>query len=308
MTQDALLTDAFEEHRRHLFGVAYRMLGSVADAEDAVQEAWLRLRRHHDGGGERIESPGAWLTTAVSRIALNVLRSRSTHRTDSLEERLEHLPEPVVQQEGAGDPGEDIALADGVGIALLVVLGTLTPAERVAFVLHDLFSVPFAQIAEILDVAPDAARQHASRARRRVRGQGRPVEADADPARQREVVEAFFAAARDGDLPRLIGVLHPEVVVLQDTGTRLLGRAGAQEVAASATTYAHPDRRVLPVLVNGAAAAAIVQGGTLRSIMAFTVAEGRITEIDAYMAPAGLARWADALGIAAGPGGGPAAG
>lgn len=302
MTQDALLADAFEEHRRHLFGVAYRMLGSVADAEDAVQEAWLRLRRHRDGDGERIENPGAWLTTAVSRIALNVLRSRSTHRTDSLEERLEHLPEPVVQREGAGDPGEEIALADGVGIALLVVLGTLSPAERVAFVLHDLFAVPFAQIAEILGVAPDAARQHASRARRRVRA--RPLEADADPARQREVVEAFFAAARDGDLPRLIGVLHPEVVVLQDTGTRLLRRAGAQEVAASATTYAHPDRLVVPVLVNGAAAAAIVQGGALRSIMAFTVAEGRITEIDAYMDPVDLEVWADALGLMPGSAGG----
>ncbi|EWS79540.1 RNA polymerase sigma 70 [Brachybacterium phenoliresistens] len=283
MTDDPRLDDDFEEHRRHLFGVAYRMLGSVADAEDAVQEAWLRLRRSRESEAAEIENLGGWLTTTISRIALNMLRSRGIRRTDSLEERLEHLPEPILEREGGGDPGEEVALADTVGLALLIVLETLSPAERVAFVLHDLFAVPFDEVAAVLGRSPQAARQLASRARRRV--QGRAPQTDADPAAQRAVVDAFFAAARDGDLPRLISLLDPEVVVHSDLGAGVLRSHGAQEVAASALRYAHPDRVVHPVLVNGAPGAAIARDGALFSIMAFTVADGRIVQIDAFAAP-----------------------
>ncbi|WP_235735240.1 sigma-70 family RNA polymerase sigma factor [Nocardioides alcanivorans] len=296
MAHEDWLTDRFEEHRRHLFGVAYRMLGSTAEAEDAVQEAWLRLSRSDDAAPGDIDNLGGWLTTVVSRISLNVLRARATHREDSLDERLERLPEPVVTLEGdAGDPVDQALLADSVGIALLVVLDQLSPAERLAFVLHDLFALPFDEIAPILGKSRDATRQLASRARRRV--QGRAPSPDADLTRQRAVVDAFFAAARDGDLQRLVAVLHPDVVLHADMGSGITGHRGAEKVAGNAIMYAHPDRIVHPAYVNGAAGAVTTLHGALFSIMAFTVVDGRIVEIEAYAAPDLTARLGAELGL-----------
>jgi len=299
MTNDDWLADGFEAHRRHLFGVAYRMLGSTAQAEDAVQETWLRLSGSNDAASGAIDNLGGWLTTVVSRISLNVLRARSTHREDSLEERLERLPEPVVRLAGAdraGDPAEQALLADSVGVALLVVLDQLAPAERLAFVLHDLFGLPFDEIAPIVGKSQDATRQLASRARRRV--QGRAPSPDPDLGRQRTVVDAFFAAARDGDLQRLIGVLDPSVVLRSDLGTGVTRYSGAEKVAGNAVMYAHPDRVVHPALVNGAAGVVITLHGAVFSVMAFTVVEGRIVEIEAYADPALTSRLGADLGLA----------
>ena len=212
MDDQQLLAEQFEQHRTHLRAVAYRMLGSITEADDAVQEAWLRLSR---SDADTIENLGGWLTTVVSRVCLNVLRSRTTRREDPLDP---HVPDPIVTVEGTLDPEEEAMLADAVGVALLVVLETLTPAERLAFVLHDTFAVPFDQVAAVLGRSPEATRQLASRARRRVRGATAPP--DADVARQRAAVDAFFAAARAGDFEGLVALLDPDVVARSDGGPR----------------------------------------------------------------------------------------
>ncbi|HEY9251314.1 MAG TPA: sigma-70 family RNA polymerase sigma factor [Nocardioides sp.] len=287
--QQEWLAERFEEERRHLFGVAYRMLGSTSEAEDAVQDAWLRLSR---SDADEIDNIGGWLTTVVARVSLNMLRSRKTRGELPLEDRL---PEPTVVLDDATtqDPAERAMLADSVSIALLVVLDQLSPDERLAFVLHDLFAVPFDEIATMLDRSSDSTRQLASRARRRVRGRT----PENDVAAQREVVDAFFAAAQDGDLDRLIGALHPEVVLHADVGSGITTYRGAAKVAGNAVMYAHADRVTHSALVNGSAGVAITFHGKLYSVMAFTVVDGRITEIEAYAAPAQVAKLAASLGL-----------
>ena len=230
MDEQGWLAERFEEHRSRLRAVAYRMLGSVSEADDAVQEAWLRLSRSDAG---EIENLGAWLTTVVGRVSLDKLRSRRTRREQPLDV---HVPEPSVDRADGTDPEHEALLADSVGLALLVVLETLSPAERLAFVLHDIFAVPFDEIAPIVDRSPEATRQLASRARRRVRAENTVPDADLDA--QREVVEAFLAAARDGDFDRLVAVLDPDVVLRPDFGP-LVARASrevrwAEEVARQA--------------------------------------------------------------------------
>lgn len=287
--QQEWLAERFEDERRHLFGVAYRMLGSTSEAEDAVQDAWLRLSR---SDADEIDNIGAWLTTVVARVSLNMLRSRKTRGELPLEDRL---PEPTVVLDDAStqDPAERAMLADSVSIALLVVLDQLSPDERLAFVLHDLFAVPFDEIATMLDRSSDSTRQLASRARRRVRGRT----PDRDVTAQREVVDAFFAAAQDGDLDRLIGALHPDVVLHADLGSGITTYRGAAKVAGNAVMYAHADRVTHSALVNGSAGVAITFHGKLYSVMAFTVVAGRITEIEAYAAPAQVAKLAASLGL-----------
>ena len=281
MDDHELLAERFEEHRTHLRAVAYRMLGSVSEADDAVQEAWLRLSRADAG---EVDNLGGWLTTVVARVCLNVLRSRRTRREEPLDVRV---PEPIVTHADGVDPEHEALLADSVGLALLVVLETLQPAERLAFVLHDMFGVPFDDIARIVDRSPTAARQLASRARRRVRDEAPPPNADLN--RQREVVDAFFAAARDGDFDALVAVLHPDVVLRSDGGT---GRPsvtmvlrGAYEVASRALTYARLSPWVQPALVNGAAGVVVAPHGRPFSVMGFTVVDGRIAAIDALSDP-----------------------
>jgi len=292
--QQEWLAERFEEERRHLFGVAYRMLGSTSEAEDAVQDAWLRLSR---SDADEIDNIGGWLTTVVARVSLNMLRSRKTRGELSLDaEPLgSRLPDPtVVLDDGtAQDPAERAMLADSVSIALLVVLDQLSPDERLAFVLHDLFAVPFDEIATMLDRSSDSTRQLASRARRRVRGRT----PEKDVTAQREVVDAFFAAAQDGDLDRLIGALHPDVVLHADLGSGITTYRGAAKVAGNAVMYAHADRVTHSALVNGSAGVAITFHGKLYSVMAFTVVDGRITEIEAYAAPAQVAKLAASLGL-----------
>lgn len=287
--QQEWLAERFEEERRHLFGVAYRMLGSTSEAEDAVQDAWLRLSR---SDADEIDNIGGWLTTVVARVSLNMLRSRKTRGELPLEDRL---PEPTIVLDDATtqDPAERAMLADSVSIALLVVLDQLSPDERLAFVLHDLFAVPFDEIATMLDRSSDSTRQLASRARRRVRGRT----PENDVAAQREVVDAFFAAAQDGDLDRLIGALHPDVVLHADIGSGITTYRGAAKVAGNAVMYAHADRATHSALVNGSAGVAITFHGKLYSVMAFTVVDGRITEIEAYAAPAQVAKLAASLGM-----------
>ncbi|WP_406026441.1 sigma-70 family RNA polymerase sigma factor [Nocardioides sp. NBC_00850] len=287
--QQEWLAERFEEERRHLFGVAYRMLGSTSEAEDAVQDAWLRLSR---SDADEIDNIGGWLTTVVARVSLNMLRSRKTRGELPLEDRL---PEPtIVLDDGTTqDPAERAMLADSVSVALLVVLDQLSPDERLAFVLHDLFAVPFDEIATMLDRSSDSTRQLASRARRRVRGRT----PENDVAAQREVVDAFFAAAQDGDLDRLIGALHPDVVLHADLGSGITTYRGAAKVAGNAVMYAHADRVTHSALVNGSAGVAITFHGKLYSVMAFTVVDGRITEIEAYAAPAQVAKLAASLGL-----------
>ncbi len=272
------LARQFEEHRPRLRAVAYRMLGSLSEAEDAVQESWLRVSRAETGG---IENMGAWLTTVVSRVCLNLLRARAGRREESLET---HVPDPIVTFEGQSNPEQELLLADSVGLALLVVLETLDPAERLAFVLHDTFAVPFDEIAPIVGRTPAAARQLASRARRRVRGAATD-ELDLDRRRQREVVDAFLAASRGGDFDALLQVLDPDVVLRSDGGgvgpTRIV--RGARNVAGGAVTYsAHAQPGTIrPVLVNGAAGVAVFDlHGEPVSMLAFTVARGRIVEIN----------------------------
>ena len=276
----------FEEHRSRLRAVAYRMLGSVTDADDAVQETWIRLDRSDAG---EIENLGRWLTTVVARISLNMLRARGSRREESLEVRM---PEPIVGPPGVLDPEHEALVADSVGMALMVVLETLLPAERLAFVLHDAFSVPFDEIARIVERSPEATRQLASRARRRVRGAAEAP--DAGLTAQREVVDAFFAAARSGDLGRLVAVLHPEVERRVDVGPAAAGvpatLTGADAVARGALSFADADRHVQPATVNGAAGAVITVDGRPVSVMGFTVVGGRVKAIDVLMDPERLER------------------
>ena len=276
------LTERFEESRPRLRAVAYRMLGSVDDAEDAVQDAWLRLNRNP---GE-IDNVDAWLTTVVARICLNMLRAR---RVRGEEELVERLPDPIVDPPGEFDPEHRVLLADSVGLALFVVLDTLPPDERLAFVLHDVFAVPFDEIASIVDRSPEAARKLASRARRRIQ-QARP-QPDGDIAAQREIVDVFFAAGRAGDFERLIAVLDPEVVLRGDFGggaVRVI--SGATAVAKQAKLYAGPEREVRAATVNGGAGAVIFVQNRPVSVMAFVVSGGRVTAIDTIADPARIAR------------------
>jgi RNA polymerase sigma-70 factor (ECF subfamily) len=275
------LAERFEEHRTHLRAVAYRMLGSVSEADDAVQEAWLRLSRSET---REIENLGGWLTTVVGRVCLNMLRSRRTRREDSLDV---HVPEPILSREDGLDPEQEALLADSVGLALLVVLETLSPAERLAFVLHDMFGVPFDEIAPMVNRSPAAARQLASRARRRVQSEAPPP--DPDLREQREVVDAFFAASRGGDFDALVAVLDPDVVLRADGGAlRASATAvvhGARQVAERASHYALLAPYVRPALVNGAAGAVVVPPDGIFSVMAFTVRGRRIVAIDALSDP-----------------------
>ncbi len=283
MAESEWLADRFEEHRTHLRAVAYRLLGSLAEADDAVQEAWLRVSR---AGARDVDNMGGWLTTVVARVALNMLRSRQVRREQSYGV---HLPDPVVSHDGELQPEQEAMLADSVGLALLVVLDTLGPAERLAFVLHDVFQLPFEEIAPMVGRNPTAARQLASRARHRIQGSEIPSP-DPDRSRQRAVVDAFFSAARRGDFDGLLALLDPEIVLRADFGARHPERSvvirGASEVARSAIMGAAlAGARVVPVLVNGAAGAVVVVGGRPFVVMGFIVAEGRILEIDAIADP-----------------------
>jgi RNA polymerase sigma factor (sigma-70 family) len=282
MDDDGQLTSRFEAHRGHLRAVAYRMLGSLSEADDAVQETWLRFNRADTAD---VTNLGGWLTMVVSRVCLNVLRSRTTRREDPLDV---HLPDPIVTVPPAGtDPAHEAELADSVGLALLVVLETLPPTERLAFVLHDLFAVPFDDIGPMVGRTPTAARQLASRARRRVRGAA-PVP-DRDLDRQREVVDAFFAAARGGDLGALVAVLDPDVVLRTDGGPGAsLVLRGADAVARRAASLGGTGH-VRPAIVNGAAGAIVIVDRQVVSVMGFSVTDGRIAAIDTLRDAARLA-------------------
>jgi len=291
MDEHDLLAERFEEHRPRLRTVAYRMLGSPGEAEDAVQEAWLRLGRSGAGG---IENLGGWLTTVVARICLDALRSRRSRREEPMDEPRVgvRVPDPIVGREDRTDPEHEALLADSVGPALLAVLDTLTPAERLAFVLHDVFGVPFREIAPIVGRSPAAARQLASRARRRVRGGAAPP--DADPTRQREVVDAFLAASRGGDFGALLAVLDPDVVLRIDGGAARAGLSrgvrGARAVAEQTLTFSRLSPFARPALVNGAAGVVVAPRGRPFAVMGFTVKRGRIVEIDVLADPARLRR------------------
>jgi RNA polymerase sigma-70 factor, ECF subfamily len=279
------LAERFEEHRTHLRAVGYRMLGSLSEADDAVQEAWLRLSR---ADSREIDNLGGWLTTVVARICLDTLRSRKVRGEQPLDV---HVPDPIVSRDDEADPETQALLADSVGLALMVVLDTLAPPERLAFVLHDIFAVPFDEIARIVDRSPDATRQLASRARRRVRGAPAP---DADLDRQREVVEAFLAAARAGDFEALVKVLDPDIVLRADSGglanppTREL--RGAEAVARGAVAFRAVAQFSRLALVNGTVGLVTALDGKPFSVMALTVKGGRIVEIDILGDPERLAR------------------
>jgi RNA polymerase sigma factor (sigma-70 family) len=274
------LAERFEAHRAQLRAVAYRMLGSLSEADDAVQDAWLRLSRTDTSG---VDNLGGWLTTMVARLCLDRLRARASRREQPLGV---HLPDPVVSREDGVDPEQQALLAEGVGLALLVVLDTLTPAERLAFVLHDLFAVPFDEIAPIVGRSPAAARQLASRARRRVRRQA--TVPDPDPTRQRELVDAFLAAAQQGDFSALLEALDPEVVLHADSGGdagAVTVLRGAAAVAEGALAFSGRARFARPVLVNGAAGVLVAAHGRPLAVMGFTVAGGRIVEVDVIADP-----------------------
>ena len=275
------MEEQFEEHRARLRAVAYRMLGSTSEADDAVQDAWLRVSRADTSA---VENLAGWLTTVVARVCLNMLRSRESRREDPL---TVHMPDPIVSPDSGDDPEHQALLADSVGLALLVVLETLTPAERLAFVLHDMFAVPFDEIGPMIERSPQAARQLASRARRRVQGQA-PAP-DPDLTRQRTVVDAFFAAARDGDFEALVAVLHPDVVLRSDGGTRRTGLTvvirGAEAVAGQAVTFGRLFPFARPALVNGAAGVVVAAHGRSLSVMGFTVTGGKIVAIDVLSDP-----------------------
>jgi RNA polymerase sigma-70 factor (ECF subfamily) len=292
MDENEWLADRFEDHRAHLRAVAYRMLGSLTEADDAVQDTWLRLSR---SGADGVENLGGWLTTIVARVCLNMLRSRTARREEALGV---HLPDPVISPPGVLQPDEEAVLADSVGLALLVVLDTLSPAERLAFVLHDMFQLPFEEIAPMVGRSPTAARQLASRARRRVKGADLPAP-DPDLARQRDVVDAFFLAARGGDLDALVALLDPDVVLRADFGARRPAASrvvrGAAAVARQAVLGALPGADLHPALVNGAAGAVVTVGGRPFAVLGFTVAEGRILEIDAIADPERVRRVAAAV-------------
>jgi RNA polymerase sigma-70 factor (ECF subfamily) len=282
MSERDYLAGRFEEHRAHLRAVAYRMLGSLNEVEDAVQEAWLRLSR---ADAADIDNLGGWLTTVVARVCLDMLRSRKSRREEAF---TPDAPEPVATGTLGSSPEHEALLADSVGLALLVVLDRLTPAERLAFVLHDMFAVSFDEIAPIVGRSPTAARQLASRARRRVRG---AVPApDADRARQREVVDAFLTAARDGDFDALLAVLDPDVVLRVDRGARATSREirGASAVVEQARTFARLARFARPARVNGSAGFVVASPTGPLAVAGFAIAGGRIVEIDLLADPARL--------------------
>ena len=287
LPQADLLAEGFEKNRTRLRAVAYRMLGSLAEADDAVQEAWLRVSRSDASG---VDNLGAWLTTVVARVSLNALRSRRTRREEPLGV---HVPDPVIGRADATSPEDEALLADSVGLALQVVLETLTPAERLAFVLHDMFDLPFDEIAPMVGRSPATARQLASRARRRVRGaevEGR----DPDVGRQREVVDAFFAAARRGDLESLVAVLDPDVVLRADGGTTRPEASvvvqGAAAVAGRAVMFEQPAAMVHAALVNGAAGVVVTVNGQPIAVMGFTISRGKVAQIDVLADPERLSR------------------
>jgi RNA polymerase sigma factor (sigma-70 family) len=289
MDESEWLAERFQAHRTHLRAVAYRLLGSASEADDAVQGAWLRLSRSDTSG---VENLGGWLTTLVARECLDMLRARGSRREEPLGV---HVPDPILSRQDGLDPEQQALLAEGVGLALQVVLDTLAPAERLAFVLHDMFAVPFHEIAPIVGRSPAAARQLASRARRRV--QGAAPAPDADLARQREVVDAFFAAAREGDFAALLAVLDPDVVVHADSGalpagawTMVRGAAAVAEQLRTAGGFARLGRFVRPALVNGAAGVVVAPGGRPVAVMGFTIRGGKIVEIDVLADPARLRR------------------
>ena len=279
------LAEQFEQHRAHLRAVAYRMLGSASEAEDAVQESWIRLGRTDVSAVENLR---AWLTTVVARVCLDMLRTRTSRREDPLDV---HVPDPVITRADV-DPESEAMLADSVGLALLVVLETLEPAERLAFVLHDVFGMTFDEIAPIVDRSPAAARQLASRARRRVQGQAPPP--DADLRNQRRVVDAFLGAARDGDFERLVAVLDPDIVLRADGGavkgmSRLV--RGAQAVLAQAATFSKIGLSNQVVLVNGNIGLVCrLPDGRLFSVIGFTIAGGKVVEMDILADPERLSR------------------
>jgi RNA polymerase sigma factor (sigma-70 family) len=282
MTDEAAsLAERFEANRAHLRGVAYRMLGSLSEADDAVQEAWLRVSR---AGADDIENLGGWLTTVVARVCLDMLRSRKSRREDPMDT---HASEPTMSREDGIDPEQEVLLAESVGLALLVVLGTLTPAERVAFVLHDMFDLPFDDFAPILGRSPTAARQLASRARRRVRG--RPRVPDTDLASQRVVVDAFLAASRGGDFDALVAVLDPDVVLRVDRAAVPGGVSrkvyGAPAVAKGALAFSGRARFARSALVNGAVGVVVAPRGRLFAVLGLTVMRGKILEIDVAADP-----------------------
>ena len=281
MDEETFLAQRFETHRTHLRSVAYRMLGSQSEADDAVQEAWIRLSR---SDADSIDNLGGWLTTVVGRVSLNMLRSRRSRPATSLDT---YVPDPIVTRDDGIGPEQAAILADSVGLALQVVLDMLAPAERLAFVLHDMFAVPFDEIATIIDRSPEATRQLASRARRRV--QGADATPDGDVTRHRAVVDAFFAAARGGDFDALVALLDPDVALRSDGGeVRAVASSsvrGAKEVASRAIMFSHPDAVLRPVLVNGAAGVVVVLDGEPFGVMAFTVRRDRITEIDVLVDP-----------------------
>jgi RNA polymerase sigma-70 factor (ECF subfamily) len=286
MDQQVLSAERFEQFRPRLRAVAYRMLGSFSDADDAVQETWLRVSR---ADASEVENLDGWLTTVATRVCLNRLRSRERRREDPLDVRV---PDPVVGREEGGDPEHEALLADSVGLALMVVLDSLAPAERIAFVLHDMFAVPFDVIGPMIERSPTATRQLASRARRRIRDQA-PAP-DPDLSRQREAVDAYLSAARHGDFDALVSVLHPDIVLRADGGMARPRYSavlrGAQEVAGEAVKAAKrlaPFAR--PVLVNGAAGVVTVAGGRVVSVMGFTVVGGKIVAIHVLADPERLA-------------------
>jgi len=284
MDEQDWLAERFEENRTRLRAVAYRMLGSPSEADDAVQESWLRLSRADTTG---VENLGGWLTTVVARVCLDMLRSRKARREEPLGGA--HGPEPILSREGGVDPEHEALLADSVGLALLVVLETLAPAERLAFVLHDMFAVPFDEIAPIVGRSSTAARQLASRARRRV--QATATVPDADLARQREIVDAFLAASRGGDFDALLAVLDPDVVLRAD---RAAVQAGASRevrgAKAVAETFSGRARAARLALVNGAIGAVWAQGGQPRIVFGFTIARGKIVTIGIVADPDRLRR------------------
>jgi RNA polymerase sigma factor (sigma-70 family) len=272
------LAERFEAHRPHLRAVAYRMLGSASEADDAVQEAWLRLDR---ADTSEVENLGGWLTTVVARLCLDMLRARTSRREEPVGA---HLPDPIASPQDGIDPEQEALLAEGIGLALLVVLDTLTPAERVAFVLHDMFAMPFDQVAAVVGRSPAAAKMLASRARRRV--QGTAAVPDPDLTRQRAVVDAFLAASRGGDFGALLAVLDPAVVVRADRAAVLAGAdREVRGAPAVADTFSGRARLARPALVDGAAGAVWAPGGRPRVVFAFTIAGGRIVEIDLLADP-----------------------
>jgi RNA polymerase sigma-70 factor (ECF subfamily) len=283
MNEQDRLAERFEQHRSRLRAVSYRMLGSLSDADDAVQEAWLRLS---SADTSDVDDLGAWLTTVVARICLNALRSRTARREEPIEP---HLPDPVVSAPDALDPEDEVLIADSVGLALWVVLDTLAPAERLAFVLHDVFDVPFEQIAPIIDRSEPATRQLASRARRRLRATHTP---DADLAEQWKLVDAFIAAGRDGDFEALLKLLDPDVVRRVDTGTTDLGIArilrGAQPVATGAMGFGSLGLVGRRALVNGAPGVVTFANGKPFAVLGFTIARGKIVEMNVLADPARL--------------------